>query len=307
MWNLQADDSVRRFLELECTHCGTLADAFVSSRRIRYGPEPSREHLEESLQCAVSETRPVHVLTMWGGEKGYGIAPKQDADWLDVMALKRFACLNRDVRKFHEPGIRVTIVMENYTGRVLSGYDSPAYRLSLQRLINATGLDFVSIVTESSLIDQSTFGRLVHKNAKAIFKGNETSVGWNGPIAWEHYMGRVLSENPDYDETAQRMKVSLYLGITLARYQAGIMPVSDVKLSFVPYPACVPNSMRRSRIEYKVKPNKCSHKTAAPWTCFGTVGEDDWGHVSLRDIRTGTFDTGYVTINALQIPYLKVA
>jgi hypothetical protein len=241
---------------------------------------------------------------MWGGIKGYNQGPTSGADFLDLMALKRIMSLHEDVRRFHEPGIALTIFLEDFTEEVLGGYIEQTYHDTFVALIEAVGIAYIKVIKESTLIPAG-FADKAEENAKAIMGGREAEIGWQGPIPWTHYLERAATEHPTFSEAELRAKIAIYLGIAIGRYQCGILPHADLKFSFCPYPDTVPDSMRRGRLEYKVKSSKNSKRAVAPWTSFGLLRESDWTSVSVRDLRSMNVTTDTITVNNVKIPVLR--
>jgi hypothetical protein len=294
-------------MKLEASNHTSLCEALVGSKQTRMGTRPSSAnlaHLATVCENCVAEERPIQFVTMWGGIKGYNQHDIRCADFLDLMALKRIMTLNEDVRRFHEPGIALNIFLEDFTEEVLGGYIEQTYHDTLVALIEAVGIAYIKIIKESTLIPAG-FADKAEENAKAIMDGRADAIGWQGPIPWSHYLERAATEHPTFSEAELRAKIAIYLGIAIGRYQYGILPRSDLKLSFCPYPDTVPDSMRRGRLEYKVKSSKNSKKAVAPWTSFGLLRESDWTSVSVRDLRSMNVTTDTVKINNATIPVLR--
>jgi hypothetical protein len=280
----------------------TLVDAFIGSKKVRCGPRPTTENikfLEELIDF--HQNRPIGVLTMWGAAKCYGQFQLKEADLLDYMALQRLNHLQRDVQRFHDKGINVKILWEDFTENQLTGYDSDEYHNSLIQMINDLGLDFIEIIKESSLIKNYGFLERCQRNTCAILNGEQAKVGWQGPINWDHHLRGAETEHHDSDLPFLKAKVSQYLGITLARYQYAMLPRDHIKLSFVPYPPTVPDSMRRGRVEWKVKCGKNCKYTIPPWCGFGVVNGNKWCVASTRDVR----NRRYKVTTYQNIPCLK--
>lgn len=311
MWDVKVvGQGVESLLRLDAPSSGSLVEAFINTKKVRHGPRPSPANIKsvgDLIGPCVRDSRPIEVLTMWGAAKGYAQHAVRTADLLDLMALKRFAALQADVVRLHAPGVHVRILWEDYTEAALTGYRSDEYHDSLVELIRATGLGFVEVVKESSLIAGPEFADDCRNNAAAILAGEEAKVGWRGEIAWDHYIERAASEYPDLPDQDRRAKVAQYLGITLARYQHRMMPGGCVKLSFVPYPATVPDSMRAGRVEWKVKTGKNCNHSMAPWCGFGVLEDDGWSVASVRDLRSRKFRVGTFVLNGLEVPVLRDA
>lgn len=311
MWKiLQAAGMDANMLDLEDYAYPSLLDAVVGNKSVRYGPCPSeanKAHIEQRLTTCQFANAPISIFVMYGSQKGYGQFAVRTADLLDLMALKRIACMNKHVRKFHEPGIKVTIVWEDLTERILTGQKDTAYYETFTKLIRTVRLDdVVTVVKETTLVDDhDRFAAIAEEYAEEIKNGKEWRIGWNGVVPWDHYLTRSVSEFPDKSEEERRHEVSRYFGLSLARSRFAMMPKTDLKLSFVPYHASAPDALRKGRIEIKVKPNKNGDKTAAPWTSFGVVGDNCWSHASAREVRSTEFVIQRITVNGIMLPALK--
>lgn len=308
MWNIKVDGaSVESLLVLDKPSSVSVCEAFINTKQVRHGARPSpanHDFLQGMIARFVADDRPIDVLTMWGAAKGYGQFDIRTADLMDVMALKRLACLQADVQRHHKPGIAVKLIWEDWTEDALGGFRCQQYHDSMVRLIHTLGVHFVSVVKESTLIEDGDFYDLACNNAKAIMGGRLAEIGWQGEVAWDHYMQRAASEYPDLPEEGRREKVALYLGITLARYQRKVVPGGHVKLSFVPYPNTVPEAMMRGRVEYKVKTGKNCNCSMPPWCGFGELHDGGWRPLSVRELRAGEYQRRSFHINGCEVPYL---
>jgi hypothetical protein len=288
----------------------SMTDAFVGTKRIRFGARPNTANLLEidtvMKQC-VDENRPVEISLFWSGSKGYNSYEINTVDFLDVMALKRIETLHEGIRLFHDPGIKVTLIWEDFTEKITAdgGY-RPAYYNSFVDLIKSLGMNYVNVVMESSLCDEGDMARIVQNNAIAMLSDRPETVGWVGELPWNHYMPRARSEFPYANDDQLRESIAVYFGIVLARYQTQMVPKHDLKLSFCPYPKTAPQSMKRRRAEYKVKPNKDGHRTAAPWSSFGLLRQSkrDWTHISAREACQKRYVHVLVNLNNYALPVL---
>lgn len=309
MWELKVEGApVEPLLCLDKPVSESVTEAFINTKKVRQGARPSDAnvaHLNEMLGGFMLHERPIDVLTMWGAAKAYGQFDIRSADLLDVMALKRLACLQAEVQRFYKPGIAVKVIWEDWTEEALSGFRCQRYHDSLVQLIHTLGVHFVSVVKESTLIRDGDFYHQSCVNAEAIMAGRLADIGWQGAVAWEHYLQRAATEYPDLPEEGRREKVAMYLGITLARYQRRVVPGGHVKLSFVPYPNTVPDAMMRGRVEYKVKTGKNCNCSMPPWCGFGLLKDGGWGPLSVRELRAGQYERGSFHINGYAVPYLR--
>lgn len=306
--------NVARLFELDHTDSyENLLDAIIGSRAVRCGPRPSPDNckdIKRRLDKCVREDRPIKVLVAWGSEKGYNQFPVKTADLLDGMALKRLVSINASVRRFYPPGIQFTVFVEDYSERIVSGRECGNYPKSLKGMAMTFGWDgFIHIVKESSLITDENYPARIYHNAEAIRAGREDEVGWRGRVNWPHYLKRAASELPNSTEKERQAYVSLFLGAILAGAQTGLTPNHDLKISFVPYPKGVPDCMRLGRLEYKIKRNKNSRQTPAPWVCFGVVRPclGDWTYASVNDVREKphAYECIGLNVNGHIIPTLR--
>jgi hypothetical protein len=223
------------------------------------------------------------------------------------MAIRRIASLNNAVRKFHCPGIKLTVYWEDEAEYVVTGAYDDAYRRTFVRLVEAVGCaDTIQVVRETDHIRRFEFLKSVWQNAKAICDGNAESVGWRGSVPWDFYMERAATEFPCLSLEYRRQKVGIYFGISLARRQHNAIPAHDFKFSFCPYPSGTPDAMYRGRLEYKIKASKNSHKAVMPWTHFGmlSVDRDNWSAVGVRDLENDVRQRKEdLTINGVTVPY----
>jgi|FLOH01.1.fsa_nt_gi hypothetical protein len=136
-------------------------------------------------------------------------------------------------------------------------------------------------------------------------------MGWQGIIPFEmrsHYLDRVATEHPDATEHERISFVCTYLGTAFARYQFNLIEgsykdshgerISPIKASFVPYPPGTFHSLKRGRVEYKVKDNKNSNNSTPPWAGFGFMKSLDGNNtyfqpkmIPLNEYRTIAVET----------------
>lgn len=286
-----------------------VSDALIGTRQVRIGSRPSPSNydfIQQVTDRCRKEDRPIQILTKWGACKGYNQFTVRCTDFLDLMGLRRLACLQLNVQRFHPPGIRVTLFWEDFTEHVLNGDWGDGYEQSFRQLINHVNLDFVSVVRESSCVKDEDFQSLAEFYAWNLLKGNTAAIGWQGEIPWDHYIKRAQTEYPDKNIDFLKEKVALYLGLSLARYTRKVLPKRDLILSFTPYPGNVPDSFRRGRLEYKVKESKHSHKVAEPWTSFAVITDHgkNWSRVSVRDVRRNRYKVDSLRVNDVPLPIL---
>lgn len=283
-------------------------DVLLGSRKTRFGGMPSTEQyatLERLVDNYVSKDRPIHLITMWGGLKGYGQFGKLDVDLADVSALLQFKELNSSLKCAYAPGLRVTIIREDLTELLFTpqfAKNCEPYERSFRELVEALGLDkYIHVVNESDLIEdvddyvdtvQWFATNMAAYYYKDEFEANDpllTSLGWKGHLSrqvWMDYQERAKAEWPDHPIAKHTEAVALYFGNTLARTHHKVLPKDTIKASFAPFPESVSQNVRFGRIEYKVRPSKNSHKCVAPWAGFSVVKEDgSWTLTGVREFR----------------------
>lgn len=298
-----------RFLYEASLMLDLVMDAIIGTKQNRYGCRPSpanTDYLRSVVKQCIIQERPIKVLTGWGAHKGYNQGPYGVPDLIDAMAIQRLAKLHEAVSVYHSPGVEIDIFMEDYTRHMMTGKEYREYGDNLHQLIRAYGINYIFTVNESNYITDPNYGNIIINNAKAIFAGNAAKIGWQGEIDWDYYIARAATENPDMDESNRRELVSIFLGSILARVQHKIVPHHDMKVSFVPYPKSLPDALRRGRLEYKIKEDKHSKLTTAPWTCFGVTGDgDDWTTATVREVRSKRFRCVDSLVNGLTVPALR--
>lgn len=285
-----------------------LAEAFIGSRRVRFGPRPSpanHAHLVGLIEQSVRAGRPVPVLVNWGGAKCYSQNWPLVADLYDLLAVERLTDLHREACGAYQPGVAVTILFEDWTEQQLAGKAGLAYCASMALILKAAGAGHARVVRESELIP-SGLDMAARNNAQAILFGGHAAVGWQGDIDWEFYLGRARSEHPDECDGKLRVRVAHYLGIALARHQFKVFPPDHVRLSFCPFPRGVPDALRRHRVEWKTRPSSNSNKTTPPWAGYGCIRPDslERTHVSVNERRAGQFHSSSFDYNGYNVHYL---
>lgn len=304
--------SIRKLVSRPECSSDCLIGAFLGSKRIRYGCLPSPAN--HSYLCALLDryqaiNTPIECTLLWGALKGYGLYDDRlGADITDVLAFRRLQQIDAEVRRFHKPGIRVRIFMEDVTERILS-HEFPdidqrmaGYIHSIQSLAAASEMD-IEVINESDVFGMFNVplsdvivrclqnGALIHTywkesqnhpNPEALPSYKHLQeLGWNGilpQVQRDHYISRASSEKPHFTPDEQIRSICTYFGNALARYQYRLMggrycdrhgELPPVKISFAPYPNCVGDSMRRGRVEYKTKDSKNGNAAYTPWATFG--------------------------------------
>jgi hypothetical protein len=229
----------------------------IGTKKTRLGPRPCEEHfdyLEGIVNRYVAADIPIELITMWGGQKGYGVCDGFfSAEIMDVMAMRRFAAVNAMVQQLHRPGIHVRVVWEDLTEMVMSHCGTlnvsnhvHTYREHLVALMNAMGINYVDIVCETTLLCQqgvsiSGFLSDVCRYSAAMYDYWQASrltptseweqlseyttlrsLGWTGIIPQEqreYYIQRAKTENPLSDTDEHIKGICTYFAIALARYQ----------------------------------------------------------------------------------------
>lgn len=301
--------------------CGeNIADSLLGSKKSRLGPRPCQEHfdyLQSLVARYVSSGQPIEIMTRWGAAKGYGVCEYVGAELSDILALRRFAAIEKSVRRLYVPGIHIQVIWEDITELALNqqGFLETAclmngYQEHLSDCIQSLGMSYVEIVPESRLLarngtDLSCFLSKVRRNTALMLDywkvaGNEqpeatpeydalVAAGWKGTIPmvqWEHYISRARSEQPDSKPDDLIRSVCTYLGNALARIQVKMLryDMPPVALSFVPYPPGTPHQLYRGRVECKVKDSKNSNKTIPPWAGYGVFTGDDCSVIGVQEM-----------------------
>lgn len=296
----------------------SFADAMYQNKAHRIGPTPTAQQIEYANRVcleACHSRQPVRTLTPWGALKGYGVfATSVGADILDIMALRRLIDTINALRQHAKAGVRSTVMIEDVTERFLNP-DAPVqamqdYTHDLQCAALAMGAEDLEIVMESELIHRIDWNEsivttralmnaeeinLVMQIPESLREGRLRSMGWMGTlsdqtIAW--YMDRTRSEKPDATDAESRMSIARYMGLSLARKQAGYTRY-PIKLSFAPYPPGVDSGMLMGRVDLKTKLSK-SNGHVPPWVGYGVfdtacdfrmVGVGGMRKISTKPVR----------------------
>jgi len=235
-----------------------IARILVGSKQIRLGAQPDAErlvHLTELIRRYMRIGAPIEMHTMWGATKAYAQFEHKGVDALDLLGLRRFACLNTQVKQLYPPGLKVRICREDITEVVLTSTTpqqasetralSRVYGGQFRDLNGLLGLDFINIVEESELaaempaqLPYEAYLRRIRNNAGAFFrywlKLHTTNfatqdidefyevkkLGLAGPVTksqWDHYIERVRSEHPKADLAERAWHSSMYLSNAVTR------------------------------------------------------------------------------------------
>ena len=298
--------------------------------RIGAQPSPEhRAYLETQIGRSVEAGFPIEVICLWGAVKGYGLdGDRLQADLADAMGIRRFAVLDDLVRTIYSPGLRVRLIRENVgelalttTDAITVDHNMDIYGGSLDNLVQVLSpLGGVRFVNESDLLsrimsqyDFLMMGRGhgaalesylrasagVHDTQKDSLPEYAalTERGWKGIIPdsmRDWYTARVTAEHAGKDPIKP---IADYFGFALTRYQVGLYAglfseeIAPLKASFVPYPNGTEESMRKGRIEYKVKDSH-GNNTTPPWCGYGFLraGEEyDPTILGVREYKERTW------------------
>lgn len=293
----------------------TLDDKLVSlllgTRKYRQGKFPSSDQVEflrDLVSSYTKKNKPINISILWGATKGFGVFNNSlEADVFDFMAFRRFLAIQKNIRTIYEPGIKVTVVVEDITGILISGLDKEKvmpkikrYYDTLNEMARIFGFNqFIEIELESNYVESkgliiSKYITVAKENSQVIFdylkalirvdfKDDELiefdelrALGWKGVLSkhqWYYYFERARTAHPFWNIEEIMKCVCFYLGNSLARYQKKILENNPdeipIKASFVPYPPGTDRSLYFGRIEYKVKDGKSYTATIPPWSGFG--------------------------------------
>lgn len=258
-------DGVKRLVcRPECSSA-SLVDAFLGSKKSRFGPLPSTENRDYLCQLLSRYTVmdiPVECMLLWGALKGYGLYDNRlCADIADVLAFRRLQNVDCEVRRHYKKGVHIQLVVEDVTEYLLSHefhdvhYRISRYTTDIKRLSEMSELN-IDVVLESKLyeaagitVDEALKRSAVNGELLYLYwkesDGHSTpqelesykrlqAQGWSGilpPAQREHYLRRAASEKPYFSQEDQIRSICLYFGNALARYQSKIRngTISDAK------------------------------------------------------------------------------
>ncbi len=317
-------DLIQTLIAVGNSDAPPLLDCFIASKQVRIGCTPTpdqRQFLWELINRHQSLRQPIKVETLWGGLKGYGLSPFETADLVDLMALKRYACLQQQVQTHYKPGIDVKIIIEDLTSWMLCeqpelcAHKIALYIESLRDMLAQLDMPFVSFLPESRLIeDHVHYRQTVHIYATRLaakYRDSSVSledIGWNGPIIWDHYLPRAANKYPYLTSDQRLFKVALYLGNALARKNFGVVKSPDsIKISFAPYPKGVAPYLYNGRLEYKVKSCKHDKRSTPPWITYGSIKDNDWHPESVYDVLSSRWRALDFQINGVPCKLLIAA
>lgn len=297
------------------------------SKKNRFGTAPTLDEttfMFERVDNYVAQNRPIEMQLLWGVLKGYGLDQQREtADMLDLLGLKRFACLNEQVKQVYSPGLDVSVILEDITEGIIAGdyldVDNliGPYADSLKSLTSVMGISpGVNIVMESELMERKGIPQeFLEQKAGGIaqliqqywhasqnispekweslpeYKILE-EAGWKGtipPEMREHYLCRAQTERPDSEEDVRIWSICKYFGNSLARYSVGLFTNEDpegpqpVRASLAPHATGASKSLRLGRVEYKLMDDKKSNTSVPPWA----------GYSYMRETKKGFKPTAY--------------
>lgn len=297
------------------------------SKKNRFGTAPTIDEIafmHDRVDNYVAQDRPIEMQLLWGVLKGYGLDQQREtADMLDLLGLKRFACLNEQVKQVYSPGLDVSVILEDISEEVIAGdylnvknLIGP-YANSLKNLASVMEITpGVNIVMESEIMARKGITQEFHmEKADGIaqliqqywnasqnispekweslpeYKALE-EAGWKGtipPEMREHYLCRAQTERPDSEEDVRIWSICKYFGNSLARYSVGLFTGDDpegpqpVRASLAPHAVGASKSLRVGRVEYKLMDDKKSNTSVPPWA----------GYSYMRETKKGFKPTAY--------------
>ena len=236
-----------------------VVNTLVGSKKIRLGPCPTKDQfaaLVSIVDFYTSRNLPIQMLTLWGAIKGYGLFEERlEADVLDLCALRRYACLTKQVESIYPPGLQVTVFSEDSTEMLLSpemvtlDMKIGAYSYSLCELVRSLDIrQRVRFVAETDRmkdigVDLKEYMNASESAAKLVFdywsalkrtdyQGGASlpefaalrNMGWKGEIPkcmWDYYFARAQTEKPNSSEEERAWYISLYFGNSFSRYKYG--------------------------------------------------------------------------------------
>ncbi|MFA5174430.1 MAG: hypothetical protein WC438_04585 [Candidatus Pacearchaeota archaeon] len=232
-----------------------IIDMLEGSKKIRLGSclcDQEQQYAKNRVLQWMNLGKPIELVSLWGALKGYGqFGDRNDADIMDLMGMRRFEGLHRDISRIYSPGINVKVLREDVGEVALTGdLNLPCkigdYSRSLDNLCISLGIDdHLKFVDESKILEKKgvtpqEFLKNSKKNAQVFFQywiastahpesewsnlpeyGALTELGWKGvipPIMRDHYIERTRSELPSANSEELATRVCIYLGTALARY-----------------------------------------------------------------------------------------
>lgn len=147
----------------KATKLDLVTSALIGTGQVRLGPQPNPEShvaIRAVVQHAIDHNQPIPVLTPWGSKK-----PRNgmSIDIAEVAALKQLACIQDRVQRYHTPGLRLIIRIEDASGYYLFGDELncrpsiDTYSRDFVKLVRVLGLGFIEPLLETNLFDAQKY------------------------------------------------------------------------------------------------------------------------------------------------------
>ena len=317
---IQPDESVEEFV----------LHVINGSRDTRQGSLPnvtSQAAILEIIKAAVKEKQPIPILVGAGTKK-----PKinESVDIAELSTLHILSSLNDCVKKYYAPGIKVTIRLENLTGRMLeSDHNYPSMDKYVEDFLALVEIlryeNFIEVIPETRMVSlnefKEEFDRLypifnAYLTATSgiddieLMTANPNYVllrsnGWQGIIPHimrNYYFDRYRASYPNRSQAFYIEMLARYFATTMTRsiLKTSGAKVPSIQLSFVPPIPGVPEGLHTPRVYYRsVEMKHCKHNLAF-WRGKGYLKLFESGEVKIciaswNDLPAG-LETGYLDI-----------
>lgn len=308
-----------------------LTSIIVGTNKTRYGPAPTPEQLvaiRAVIRRAVDEHRPIDVLTPWGSRKpvlGFGV------DVAELCAITQIIRLDTAIRKFHEPGTRWNMALEDVSGYYLwekddnfqsIKEDSDRYVETMTGLADALMIaGWAKFVPESDRVGYETFKSKAEEARPTLERfliggvNDLDKIGWKGTLPQEqrdYYYRTYEKLYPKEREQDRAGRLARYLAQSWARHQLGIRATHRafkngdyLQLSFPPPVPGMPESMDARRVYMRTVPADHARTHIPPWrakgyVCINRGGEPQFKLASWHEAVDGLVENR-TTIGHVQI------
>lgn len=292
----------------QCT-VDLIAKELYGSGKLRLGAAPSLEsqsELKRIVSFWVERGEPIPLLSPWGSEKPDG----SGLDIAEVCAIKTLSCLNQRIQRVYNPGIKISIRLEDVSAPHLlyermeeARRDAAAYTNDFVKLIRVMGANFIKPVPESSLISETDFNAKADQILSPMrdylagdnHKLNDLrDLGMSGEIddaTRSFYYNRYEKLYPEKEHDERIHVMARYFAGAIARRLLGILGNDSswkenfLELSFA---GVVPglNVKRQSRrLYYRTIPENLTKCHMAPWRAKGYFAIDGCAIPKLMSFR----------------------
>ncbi|MDD5649112.1 MAG: hypothetical protein PHF86_01655 [Candidatus Nanoarchaeia archaeon] len=293
----------------------------ISTKDNRYGPIPNPESqviIRDVIRKSIKLNIPIPFLTGWGGRKPFTVT---GIDVAEVLAINQILTLNRCIKKYYEPGIKVNIRVEDTGANWLYRKD-PTNKVAVKEYSNNFSklIDIlqdepvITIKKESDMMEEQSYFNLSSQYSKYIFdvltlqiaypdKNIEetpeyqklNNIGWRGIIPKEqrdYYLNRYKHLCPNLNEEEYVNMLSDYFGGSKARYDLNGTgkPITEIgnhiHLTFVAPVPGVPESLFNNAVYWRTLPATQGRTHISPWRAKGYFkinGEITGKITSFRD------------------------